>query len=133
MPPLDYGLVHDLKRTHPDWPIVINGGLLSPRGYPLGYALMIFSHRAIRYASPLLHLVALVSSAALAPDSTFWAVVFGLQVIVLLCAALGRRIRFAPFLICRYYVLMTAAIAGGWWDWARHGTEAGWEPPEGPR
>ena len=27
IPPLDYGLVHALKRTHPDWPIVLNGGL----------------------------------------------------------------------------------------------------------
>jgi len=27
VPPLDYGLVHELKRAHPDWPIVLNGGL----------------------------------------------------------------------------------------------------------
>src|SRR5690606_32343654 len=26
IPPLDYPLVHELKRAHPDWPIVINGG-----------------------------------------------------------------------------------------------------------
>ena len=28
IPPLDYGLVHALKRAHPDWPIILNGGLL---------------------------------------------------------------------------------------------------------
>jgi tRNA-dihydrouridine synthase A len=27
IPPLDYGLVHDLKRAHPGWPVVLNGGL----------------------------------------------------------------------------------------------------------
>jgi tRNA-dihydrouridine synthase A len=27
IPPLDYGLVHALKRAHPDWPIILNGGL----------------------------------------------------------------------------------------------------------
>jgi tRNA-dihydrouridine synthase A len=27
IPPLDYGLVHDLKRAHADWPIILNGGL----------------------------------------------------------------------------------------------------------
>ena len=34
------------------WPIVVKGGLLSPRGYPPLYALMIASHRALRYAAP---------------------------------------------------------------------------------
>ncbi len=29
VPPLDYGLVHRLKDAHPDWPIVLNGGLAS--------------------------------------------------------------------------------------------------------
>ena len=28
IPPLDYELVHALKRAHADWPIVLNGGLL---------------------------------------------------------------------------------------------------------
>jgi tRNA-dihydrouridine synthase A len=27
IPPLDYGLVHALKRAHADWPIVLNGGI----------------------------------------------------------------------------------------------------------
>src|SRR5205085_7917932 len=48
------------------WPIVVRGGLLSPRGYDPGYALMILSHRVLRYASPFLHLLALGASLALA-------------------------------------------------------------------
>jgi tRNA-dihydrouridine synthase A len=27
VPPLDYTIVHRLKRAHPDWPIVLNGGI----------------------------------------------------------------------------------------------------------
>ena len=115
------------------WPIVINGGLLSPAGYPPLYALMVFSHRAIRYFSPMLHLLALLSSALLAQSSAFWAVVLALQLGVLAAALIARWVRLRPLLICRYYVLMTASIAAGGWDWVRHGTPAGWEPPEGTR
>lgn len=115
------------------WPIVIKGGLLSPKGYSPLYALMIFSHRAIRYASPLLHAVALISSAVLAPGSAFWTVVLVGQLLILAAAFAARWVSSRPLLVCRYYVLMTAAIAGGLWEWARHGTEAGWEPPEGTR
>ncbi len=28
IPPLDYGLVYALKRAYPDWPIILNGGVL---------------------------------------------------------------------------------------------------------
>ena len=47
------------------WPIVLRGGMLSPRGYPPGYALMIFSHRLLRYGTPALHVLALAANIAL--------------------------------------------------------------------
>jgi tRNA-dihydrouridine synthase A len=31
VPPLDYALVHELKRAHPDWPIGVNGGIATLR------------------------------------------------------------------------------------------------------
>ena len=46
------------------WPIVVRGGMLSPRGYDPLYAVMIVSHRLLRYLSPFLHVIALVTSAA---------------------------------------------------------------------
>ena len=50
------------------WPIVLRGGLLSPRGYGPLYGLMIVSHRVLRYASPALHaLDRRVGAAARAP------------------------------------------------------------------
>jgi hypothetical protein len=112
------------------WPIVLRGGLLSPRGYSPLYALMIASHRVLRYASPFLHLVAFAASAALLDEGWIYAAAFALQCALLL-AALAGGIR--PFLIARYYVLTTASIAAGLWDWARHGTPAGWAPAEGTR
>jgi tRNA-dihydrouridine synthase A len=29
VPPLDHRLIYDLKRAHPDWPVILNGGLSS--------------------------------------------------------------------------------------------------------
>src|SRR5262245_30755818 len=47
------------------WPIVLRGGLLDPHGYSPLYGLMMASHRLLRYASPLLHVVAAVATLAL--------------------------------------------------------------------
>jgi hypothetical protein len=43
----------------------------------------------------------------------------------------GGRSR--PFLVARYYVLTTAALAAGLYDWLRHGAVIGWDAPEGTR
>jgi cellulose synthase/poly-beta-1,6-N-acetylglucosamine synthase-like glycosyltransferase len=115
------------------WPIVLRGGLLSPRGYPPLYALMVASHRALRYAAPLLHLVALATNAALLGDGWLYVATFALQVAVIAAAVAGRAVRSRPLLVARYYVLTTAAVAAGLWDYLRHGTPAGWAPPEGTR
>jgi hypothetical protein len=110
------------------WPIVLQGGLADLRGYPAVYALMIVSHRLLRYATPLLHVAVLVAS-VMAP---FRAAALA-QAALLAAAAAGGRVRSRPLLIARYYVMTTAALAAGLYDWARHGTPAGWEAPEGTR
>ena len=38
-----------------------------------------------------------------------------------------------PLLVARYYVLTTASLAAGLWDWLVHGPHAGWEAAEGTR
>jgi len=48
-------------------------------------------------------------------------------------AALGGSLRARPLLVARYYVLTTASLAAGLWDWLRHGTAAGWDAPAGTR
>jgi cellulose synthase/poly-beta-1,6-N-acetylglucosamine synthase-like glycosyltransferase len=115
------------------WPIVVRGGLLDPRGYPPLYALMIASHRLLRYGTPLLHLLVALATLRLLGRGRVYALAAALQAAVLAGAAAGSRVRARPFLLARYYVLTTAALAAGLYDWLRHGTEAGWEAPEGTR
>ena len=117
------------------WPIVVRGGMLSPRGYTPGYALMIFSHRVLRYCTPLLHALALALNIALvALDAgTLYAITLALQLALLAAAALASLAPAPPLLIARYYVLTTASPAAGLWDWLRHGTSASWEAAEGTR
>ncbi len=115
------------------WPIVLRGGLLSPRGYPPLYALMIASHRVLRYASPFLHVAALVTSSVLLGNGPLYVAAFALQVGLLLAALLAPVFPARPLLVARYYVLTIASVAAGLWDWLRHGTPAGWEPAEGTR
>jgi cellulose synthase/poly-beta-1,6-N-acetylglucosamine synthase-like glycosyltransferase len=117
------------------WPIVLRGGLLSPRGYGPLYALMIGSHRVLRYASPFLHLLALGLNVGLvaAGAGPVYVVTLGLQLALLAAALLARILPARPLLVARYYVLTTASVAAGLWDWLRHGTPAGWEPAEGTR
>jgi glycosyltransferase involved in cell wall biosynthesis len=115
------------------WPIVVRGGMLSPRGYDPLYAFMIVSHRILRYLSPFLHVIALVASVALIGSGWVYVAAVAVQVAVLLAAALARVVPARPMLIARYYVLTTASLAAGLWDWLVHGTAAGWEPAEGTR
>ena len=108
------------------WLIVLRGGLLSPRGYRPLYALEIFSHRVLRYASPFLHVVALAANIALLGEGPLYVATLALQLALLLGALVGVR-------VARYYVLMTASLAVGLWDWLRSGTSAEWEKAEGTR
>jgi poly-beta-1,6-N-acetyl-D-glucosamine synthase len=122
------------------WPIVLRGGMLSPRGYPPAYAGMLFSHRLLRYCLPFLHALALACNVALVAlgAGAAYVLALALQIALLLAAALAPRApaRFAParpLLIARYYVLTVASSAAGLWDWLRHGTEPTWQAAEGTR
>lgn len=117
------------------WPIVLRGGMLSPRGYGPGYAAMIVSHRLLRYLTPGLHALALTTSLYLVVDGAgrVYDAALAVQLVVLAGAALAGALRARPLLIARYYVLATSSPAAGLWDWLRHGTTAGWEAAEGTR
>jgi cellulose synthase/poly-beta-1,6-N-acetylglucosamine synthase-like glycosyltransferase len=117
------------------WPIVVRGGMLSPRGYPLGYAAMIFSHRLLRYLTPFLHLIALAGNVALVAmgAGALYVATLALQLLLLLAAALAPIAPVRPLLIARYYVLTAASPAAGLWDWLRHGTSPSWQAAEGTR
>ncbi len=113
------------------WPIVVKGGLADPRGYPPLYALMIVSHRLLRYGTPFLHVALALATLALLRRGRIYRLAAAAQVALLAAACSGARAR--PALVARYYVLTTAALAAGLYDWLRHGTPAGWDAPEGTR
>jgi hypothetical protein len=115
------------------WPIVIKGGLLDPRGYPPLYALMIASHRLLRYATPFLHVLMAIATLGLLGRGRVYRLAAAAQGGLLAGALAGARVRSRPLLVARYYVLTTAALAAGLYDWLRHGTPAGWDAPEGTR
>jgi cellulose synthase/poly-beta-1,6-N-acetylglucosamine synthase-like glycosyltransferase len=115
------------------WDIVVGEGMLSPRGYPPLYAFELASHRLLRYATPLLHLVAFAANLALLGRGWVYAVTLAAQVALLAAALLGRRLPLAPFRVARYYVETTASIALGLWDRARNGPPGAWEKPAGTR
>jgi cellulose synthase/poly-beta-1,6-N-acetylglucosamine synthase-like glycosyltransferase len=115
------------------WPIMVRGGMLSLHRYGPVYAWMIVSHRVLRYVSPFLHIAALAAGLALIRQGWVYVLATALQAGLLLAALGARVLPGRPLLICRYYVLTTASLAAGLWDWLAHGTRVGWEPAEGTR
>jgi cellulose synthase/poly-beta-1,6-N-acetylglucosamine synthase-like glycosyltransferase len=101
------------------WLIVLRGRML--RGQPPGYLLALLSHRHLRYASGMLHLILLGSSLALVGHGVTYAVVLGLQLGLLAAALVGVG-------IARYYVLITWATVVALWNYLRRGVPATWVP-----
>jgi cellulose synthase/poly-beta-1,6-N-acetylglucosamine synthase-like glycosyltransferase len=106
------------------WLIVLRGRML--RGLGPTDLLEILSHRHLRYASGLLHLVLLGSSIALVGEGLLYDIALGLQLLVLLAAALGVG-------IARYYVLVTWATVVSLVRYLRFGVPAVWAKAEGTR
>ncbi|HEX9967520.1 MAG TPA: glycosyltransferase [Solirubrobacterales bacterium] len=115
------------------WDIVVGEGMLRPRGYPPLYAFEIASHRVLRYATPFLHLAALLANLALLGEGWLYAVTLAVQLGVIAAAVLGRWLAAVPFRIARYYAMTTASIALGLWDRFRTGPPGTWEKAEGTR
>jgi cellulose synthase/poly-beta-1,6-N-acetylglucosamine synthase-like glycosyltransferase len=115
------------------WDIVIREGMLRPGGYSPLYALEVVSHRLVRYATPLLHALALAANVALLGRGWIYTVTLAVQAALLAAALLGRWLPLAPLRFARYYMLTTASIAAGLWDRLRHGPPGAWEKAEGTR
>jgi cellulose synthase/poly-beta-1,6-N-acetylglucosamine synthase-like glycosyltransferase len=101
------------------WLIVLRGKMFRKLG-PL-YALEIVSHRLLRYASGLLHVVLLATSLALVTHGWIYDVVLAGQIALLLAAAAGVG-------IARYYVLVSWATLVALWNYLRRGVPATWQP-----
>jgi hypothetical protein len=106
------------------WLIVLRGRMLRSLGAL--YGLEIVSHRHLRYASGLLHVVLLATSIALVTHGVIYIVVLAAQVVVLIAALAGIG-------IARYYVLVTWATLVALWNYLRRGVPATWDVAEGTR
>ncbi len=101
------------------WLIVLRGRML--RGQRPGYLVALLSHRHLRYASGVLHLILLGSTLALFKDGVIYAIALGLQLGLLAAALVGVG-------IARYYVLITWATVVALWNYLRRGVPATWAP-----
>jgi cellulose synthase/poly-beta-1,6-N-acetylglucosamine synthase-like glycosyltransferase len=115
------------------WGVLLNDRMLSPRGYGPLYAYEMLSHRALRYASPFLHVIALAANIALVGEGWVYVATLAAQVALLAAAALARLIPAWPLRIAAYYVSVTASIAAGLVDRVRSGPATVWESVEGTR
>ena len=106
------------------WAIVVEGKMLR-RLRPV-YFVEVVSHRHLRYASGLLHVVLLASTVALLGEGPLYQVALGLQLGLLAAAAIGVG-------VARYYVLVTWATLEALVKYARRGVPATWDAAEGTR
>jgi cellulose synthase/poly-beta-1,6-N-acetylglucosamine synthase-like glycosyltransferase len=115
------------------WGVVLRDGMLSPRGYGALYGFQMLSHRALRYASPFLHLIALGTNVALLGHGAVYAVTLAIQATFATGAALGAFVPVRPLRLAHYYAMVEASILVGLWDRLRSRTAVTWEKVEGTR
>lgn len=115
------------------WRTMLGTGLLSPTGYGPMYAFQIYSHRLIRYATPLLHVIAFVLNLFLLGDGWIYLAALIVQLAMLAAAGLAYVWPIRALNLARYYVAVTAASAAGLWDYLREGVPTTWEKAEGTR
>jgi len=114
------------------WLIVLRGGMLRRLG-PV-YFVEVVSHRLLRYGSGLLHLVLLLTSAALVRHGLVYEIALAVQVAGLLLALAGRlRLAIPGAALAYYYVLVTWATVRALQRYLRFGVPAVWEKAEGTR
>jgi cellulose synthase/poly-beta-1,6-N-acetylglucosamine synthase-like glycosyltransferase len=114
------------------WQHMFEGRMLAGVG-PL-YLFELVSHRVLRYASGILHVVLFASSIALARHGLVYQVALAAQLAWLALAVLGRlRVRVPGAGIAYYYFLVTWATLAALVSYVRFGVSPHWERAEGVR
>ena len=114
------------------WLILLRGGML--RGVGPLYAFQLFSHRVLRYASGILHLILLGTSIALVRSGLVYELVLAAQIALFVLAAAGRlRVPIPGAGVAYYYVLVTWATVAALFRYVRFGVPPVWEKVEGTR
>ena len=105
------------------WLILFRGGML--RGLTPMHALAVISHRHLRYASGMLHIVLLATSITLLGHGRIYRVLLGAHTVLLLGAARPG--------IARYYTMVTWATLPALVNYLRAGVSPVWEKAPGSR
>jgi hypothetical protein len=114
------------------WLILLRGGML--RGVGPVYLFELLSHRVLRYASGILHVILLGTSLALVGSGLVYELVLAAQAALLVLAAAGRlRIPIPGGTVAYYYVLVTWATLAALFRYVRFGVPPVWEKVEGTR
>jgi cellulose synthase/poly-beta-1,6-N-acetylglucosamine synthase-like glycosyltransferase len=114
------------------WLIVLKGKML--RRLPPLYWVEIVSHRHLRYASGILHLILLGTSIALAAHGWIYAAALAVQLVVAVLAVAARLRLPIPFAgLAYYYLLVSWATVVALRRYLAHGVPAVWEKAEGTR
>jgi cellulose synthase/poly-beta-1,6-N-acetylglucosamine synthase-like glycosyltransferase len=117
------------------WLILFRGRMFGLRRLGPVYWVEIVSHRLLRYWSGPLHLLLLVTSAALAPHATVYAVALAAQLAGLALVGLSMllRGRVRVLRILHYYLLVTLATVIALVGYLRRGVPATWDKAAGSR
>lgn len=114
------------------WRHMLSGDMLRGGG-PL-YLLEILSHRVLRYASGILHILLLACSIVLVAAGPVYAIVLAVQLAGLGLALAGRlRLPIPGVALAYYYLLVTLATLAGLVRYARAGVPVVWEKAAGTR
>jgi glycosyltransferase involved in cell wall biosynthesis len=114
------------------WGFMLSGKTL--RGMPPLYAVQLVSHRHLRYASGLLHVVLLGTNVALVGEGAVYKAALATQGGWLALALAGRFRAPVPGAgIAHYYLLMTTATIASLARYLRSGASLTWEKAEGTR
>jgi cellulose synthase/poly-beta-1,6-N-acetylglucosamine synthase-like glycosyltransferase len=114
------------------WLMMLTGGFL--RGGGPVYLVELISHRILRYATGLLHLVLLAVSIPLASQSLVYAIALALQLAWLVVALLARlKVPFPGAALAYYYLLVTWATVVSLVRYLRFGVPPVWEKAPGTR
>ena len=117
------------------WLILFRGRMFGLRRLGPVYWVEIVSHRLLRYWSGPLHVLLLVTSAALAPHATVYAVALAAQLAGLALVGLSMllRGRVRVLRILHYYLLVTLATVIALVGYLRRGVPATWDKAAGSR
>jgi cellulose synthase/poly-beta-1,6-N-acetylglucosamine synthase-like glycosyltransferase len=109
-----------------------NIGLFNPLVYGV-FSFELFSHKVAKFLSPFFALVLLVCTVALLNSGTVYLLFLLAQLLVMIFAWLGYREQSAGLLskagsLCRTFITMNLAIAGGWIQFLRGEAYTTWSP-----